>query len=192
MNLYSYIVRYDHGFSPCPQGDTCTLACCKPIIRRVAQPGDWILGTTPKKKGAGKLVYLMKVEQDLTFEDYYRNRAWRGRADNIYTPTKAGGYKQRTNPYHDRGNCKKDLSVDRVLLSRRFIYLGRQAAEIHKTFRELICAGQGHRVFGSRTKHEYASQEERLIGALERWAFRRWAGKGGAAADRPTLHKSCR
>ena len=36
MTVYSYIVAYDSGFAPNPFHGTCTLACCKPTIRRTA------------------------------------------------------------------------------------------------------------------------------------------------------------
>jgi len=38
MKLSGYIVRVDTGFAPNPFGRHCTLACCKPTIRRVAEP----------------------------------------------------------------------------------------------------------------------------------------------------------
>ena len=44
MKLYSYILTHDTGFSPNPFFGYCTLACCKPDIRRVAKVGDWIVG----------------------------------------------------------------------------------------------------------------------------------------------------
>jgi len=36
MKVYSYIVAYDSGFAPNPFHGICTLACCKPTIRRTA------------------------------------------------------------------------------------------------------------------------------------------------------------
>ncbi len=43
--IHSYIVRYDSGFAPNPFYGFCTLATCKPDIRKHAQVGDWIVGT---------------------------------------------------------------------------------------------------------------------------------------------------
>ena len=37
MTLYSYTVAADTGFAPNPFHGFCTLACCKPGIRRTAQ-----------------------------------------------------------------------------------------------------------------------------------------------------------
>jgi len=78
--LYSYIVATDKGFAPCVTKNLLTLAGCKPKIRSTAKPGDLIIGTTPKKKGWGKLVILARVR---TFAEYYC-RVSRSRRDNIY------------------------------------------------------------------------------------------------------------
>jgi putative DNA base modification enzyme with NMAD domain len=64
LRLYSYIVTYDTGFSPNPFFGFCTLACCKPAIRRTAEVGG-TLGLSPKAKG-NRVVYFMRVKERLT------------------------------------------------------------------------------------------------------------------------------
>ncbi len=49
MYIYSYVLRYDDGVAPNPFFGFCTLAVCKPVIRRKAQVGDWIIGTGSKE-----------------------------------------------------------------------------------------------------------------------------------------------
>ena len=44
MKLFSYILARDFGFAPNPFYSICSLATCKPIIRKKAQIGDWIIG----------------------------------------------------------------------------------------------------------------------------------------------------
>src|SRR5712692_3346145 len=62
MKLSAYIVRVDSGFAPNPFGHHCTLACCKPTIRRKAEPGDIIVGTGSARYGlTGCVVYAMRV-----------------------------------------------------------------------------------------------------------------------------------
>ena len=47
VKLMAYIVRHDSGFSPNPFGGVCTLACCKPAIRRSAEGnGRFVSQTT--------------------------------------------------------------------------------------------------------------------------------------------------
>src|ERR1700722_18149464 len=107
MTIYSYIVVHDGGFSPNPFFGYCTLACCKPEIRKRAIKGDWIVGLTPRAKGKGnKVVYFMQVEESLTFDQYWNNRRFgkkrpdvtagmtRKQGDNIYEPLLSGGYHQ--------------------------------------------------------------------------------------------------
>ena len=70
MKLFVYVVRYDSGFAPNPFFGYCTLATCKPGIRKGAQEGDWIAGVGSKQKGqTRKLVYAMKVEEIISLID---------------------------------------------------------------------------------------------------------------------------
>ena len=55
MKLYSYVMIYDTGFAPNPFWGYCTLATCKPGIRRPAEQGDWIIGSGYKQNvGTGR------------------------------------------------------------------------------------------------------------------------------------------
>ena len=48
MKLFSYIITHDIGFAPNPFFGYCTLANCKPVIRRTSKIGDWIVGISAK------------------------------------------------------------------------------------------------------------------------------------------------
>ena len=48
---YSYIVARDFGFAPNPFNAVLTLATCKPIVRKGAEVGDFVIGVTPKCLG---------------------------------------------------------------------------------------------------------------------------------------------
>src|SRR5579862_7115644 len=70
-NVFTYVVDRDFGFAPNPFGGTCTLATCKPIIRRVARVGDWVCGMGGQRLGAtGKLIFAMRVTRTLNFDEY--------------------------------------------------------------------------------------------------------------------------
>ena len=72
--MYSYVVARDYGFAPNPFHGFCTLATCKPEIRRTAHVGDWIVGTGSKKKGRdAHVVYAMRVTEKMTFNAYWRD-----------------------------------------------------------------------------------------------------------------------
>ena len=73
--LYSYVIPYDNGFAPNPFFGYCTLACCKPDIRRCAKDGNWVVGTgSLRTVGVNKMVYAMKVKEVLSFDEYSRDK----------------------------------------------------------------------------------------------------------------------
>ena len=72
IRLYSYVVTHDTGFAPNPFLGHCTLANCKPDVRRTAQIGDWIVGLSPKASG-NKIIYAMQVEEILSYAQYFND-----------------------------------------------------------------------------------------------------------------------
>src|SRR5437867_3701177 len=116
MKLYSYVVRHDHGFAPNPYWGYCTMACCKPGIRKGAEVDDWIVGTSSKTehKTGTHLVLVMRVsEPPLRFEEYNADPRFdrkiprpgliEQRGDNIYFQDEKGGFHQRVPSYHSMG-----------------------------------------------------------------------------------------
>ncbi len=142
--LHSYVVKIDDGFAPNPFYGFCTLATCKPKIRRQAQIGDWILGTGSKQRHRqGTLVYAMRVTEKMAHHDYWQDPRFeekrpnlhqsirKSRGDNIYHwNQKTGGWIQEDSchsknygmPNHD--HILRDTSSDQVLISDDFIYKG--------------------------------------------------------------------
>jgi hypothetical protein len=171
LRLYSYIVARDYGFAPNPFYGWCTLATCKPEIRRTAQVGDWIVGTGSKQRQRdGHLVYAMHVGEVLTLDQYWTEpRFVRKRpnlagstkqafGDNIYHRTSSNEPWQQENSHHsfhdgspNPSNVTSDTRTDRVLASTEFVYWGGTGPRIPKKFRlwhgHDICARtQGHKV----------------------------------------------
>ena len=84
MRLYSYIVARDYGFAPNPFYGTCSLATCKPLIRRKANIDDWVVGTGAADNGlTGHLVYAMKVTETMTFDDYFADPRFHEKNPNV-------------------------------------------------------------------------------------------------------------
>lgn len=48
---YSYVVARDYGFAPNPFNGILTLAACKPVIRKGADVGSFVIGFTNKENG---------------------------------------------------------------------------------------------------------------------------------------------
>ncbi|HYJ82411.1 MAG TPA: hypothetical protein VEW26_06150, partial [Allosphingosinicella sp.] len=80
--LYRYIMTSDDGIAPCIDGGLITLATCKPVVRRVARPGDWVMGFFGKGYAPGTLAWAARIAGKREPFDY--ERAYRPRADAVY------------------------------------------------------------------------------------------------------------
>jgi len=72
--LFSYVVQTDYGSAPNPFWGVCALVICKPKIRRCAQVGDWIVGTSPTSSPIGNIlgmmIYAMQVTDKMPMHEY--------------------------------------------------------------------------------------------------------------------------
>jgi len=167
MRLFSYVVREDSGFAPNPFWGYCTVACCKPAIRRVASIGDWVAGTgSVENVGNEKLIYAMKITDKLTFEEYSRDKRFEKkipsfglkeeRGDNIYYLNSNKKWVQRQPSYHSKRDMKRDLSGKYVLISDYYFYFGRNAITIPKKLRVIIKEGPSHKsIFPEKVVREF-------------------------------------
>lgn len=69
--LFTYIVAHDGGSAPNPFHNMCTLAICKPAIRRVAKTGDVIVGLS-RVKDESHIVYCMLVDETVSWSNYIK------------------------------------------------------------------------------------------------------------------------
>ena len=73
--LLSYVVAADVGLAPNVMGGVCTLAVCKPVVRSAAQPGqDWIIGMSTSKDGCNKVIYVMQVDEKISYADFFADK----------------------------------------------------------------------------------------------------------------------
>jgi len=164
MKLYSYCLRYDDGAAPNPFWGICTLVICKPVIRRSAQVGDWIVGLGSANSPLGDIsscvVYAMKVSDKMTMQDYdkycqtYIPRKlpkWRSRKDYrlrvgdcIYDYSHGEPPKLRWS-VHDESNRERDLGGKYALISNHFFYFGDKPLKLPNRLRPIIHATQGHK-----------------------------------------------
>ena len=164
--LYSYVVDRDYGFAPNPFHGYCTLATCKLVVRRVAQVGDWIVGTgSAYRNRAGHIVFAMCVSETMTFHQYWMDPRFRAKrpnlrgslkqafGDNIYHKEPGTGLwlQEDSHHCHEDGtpnirNIDNDTKTDRVLVGEDFTYWGRSGPRIPKFDGTDICKkGPGHR-----------------------------------------------
>jgi len=84
MKVYSYVVARDYGFAPNPFFGYCTLATCKPVIRRVARAGDWIVGTGSAEHGRQDyIVFAMRVTEVEAFDDFWEDPRFKRKRPNL-------------------------------------------------------------------------------------------------------------
>lgn len=107
-----YILAHDTGRAPCINGGTLTLATCKPLIRRKAQPGDWVAGFLPAPH-RGILTYAARVAARIDWT--VQADAWPGRRDACY---RVHGGRSVANPdadYHADA-CSRSNDLDAPVL----------------------------------------------------------------------------
>ena len=170
MKLYSYIVARDFGFAPNPFYQFCTLGTCKPVIRKCAKVGNWIVGTGSKtRRREGCLVFVMQVTEVMPFNHYWldlrfeqkkpnlRGSKKQAFGDNIYYQDLANRKWHQLDSHHsypcgtpNTRNIYNDTKTDRVLISDDYIYWGGKGPEIPAKYRnfcgfDLCKVGMGHK-----------------------------------------------
>jgi hypothetical protein len=182
MRLHSYVVEHDMGFAPNPFHGMCTLAACKPKVRKYARLGEYVIGVgTKKRKLDGRLIYLMKISEITNFENYWNDRrflrkrpvingSWAQQyGDNIYHRDPRSMEWIQEYSFHSRKGGITDLenlrvdtgTTDRVLIGEWFIYWGCDAPAIPKMFKEFIHRGIGN----------HYVNDEVAIAKFVRWAI---------------------
>ena len=168
MKLYSYVVARDYGFAPNPFYGFCTLATCKPIIRKTANVDDWVIGTGTGSKRwnlRDKIIYGMRVTDVLTFNEYWKDPRFQQKkpyligskkqafGDNIYFRDSKTGQWCQENSHHshkdgspNQYNIIHDTQVDRVLISSDYVYWGGVGPNNPPHLCGMLCKrGPGHK-----------------------------------------------
>jgi hypothetical protein len=151
-SLYVYSVTRDLGFAPNPFHGVCTLATCKPNIRKKADIGDWVMGiggaNMPNQKR--KCIFLMEITNKTTFNEYWNNPEFQLKkavrngskvqvlGDNIYHTSQDGIWVQEDSHHSNSDGTTNETNLNRdtgrtshVLISNNFFYFGINAAAIN-------------------------------------------------------------
>ena len=150
---------HDYGFAPNPFWGVMTLATCKGSIRSSSnlEIGDLVIATGGRvlNKYIGHLIFAMKVEKIITFDEYWNNPDFQCKkpvfngsvmqmyGDNVYhtNPQTKEVIQERCahtvegkNP-KDTGQYRRDIRGKNVLISRNFYYFGVNAPELPDEFK---------------------------------------------------------
>lgn len=147
-HLYTYVIARDFGFAPNPFHGVCTLATCKPGIRKSAKVGDWILGIGGKKLGSAykKCILLMRVSEKISFQNYWDDSRFvlkkpcrngshvKMLGDNIYHKNVNDEWIQEDSHHSNADGTTHQINLgrdtgasDQVLISSFFFYFGEKA-----------------------------------------------------------------
>lgn len=164
MTVFTYVIEHDLGFAPNPFHGICTLACCKPRIRKKAALGDYIIGMgAVKPKLKGHICYWMRVDEIVPFDDYWNDPRFRRKkpimsgttylryGDNIYHRDGTENYKQEDS-FHSLengeislGDLQRDTGrTQNVLISREFAYWGKSGIKLPEELKCFAISGPGH------------------------------------------------
>lgn len=168
--VYIYVVDRDFGFAPNPFHGCCSLATCKPGIRRSAKVGDWVIGMGGARlKAKGRCIFAMRVTEARSFNEYWSDPTYLDKrpvrngsrrmmvGDNIYHLDADSNAWSQADSHHSNAdgtanlhNLANDTSANRVLLSRHFFYFGKAAQPVPEGI--LVAMGyengRNYRVFG--------------------------------------------
>lgn len=147
MNIYAYIVPVDDGAAPNPYGGVCTLAICKPNLRKIAKQGDWLVGLDSKFQ----LIYIMKITTVMTMKEYdtytkenlpikIPNKTSKNieeqMGDSVYDFAQDSVTLRPS--VHSRCTKEMDLAGENVLLSTHFYYFGKETKILPTEFENIV------------------------------------------------------
>lgn len=140
-SIFVYTVKEDTDFAPNPFHGVCTLATCKPDIRKVAKPGDFVIGKAKAPHGL-RAVVVMEVNEILTFDEYWHDPEFACKksrrngdpihacGDNIYHRSPNGSWIQAPS-FHDVDDIEHDTGkTQSVLVARNFTYFGAEGPDL--------------------------------------------------------------
>jgi hypothetical protein len=168
---FGYVVRYDLNFAPHVRRGLFSLACCKPIVRKLAEEDSILVGFSSKERCPDlRVVYWARVQCKRERKDYW-NQCPKRRWDNIYE-LDGRGFIVRENGYHgpNNGGIKGDMKCHSVLLTREYCCFGCGTRTcpgivIPKQFQDVIKLMTG-------------AHGHRRLDKLDKWPeFRKWVEK---------------
>jgi len=183
MKIFSYVVDRDIGFAPNPFFGFCTLATCKPDIRKFAKVEDWILGTSSTTTNRPKhIVFAMKVTEKITFNEYWNDPRFADKkpllsgsrkyqyGDNIYYQENNEWLQSPSHHTEENGspnlsNLKKDTKSEYVLISNHYYYFGNNSIPIPSNLEEIIKKRRGFKYVNTELhKRLFDLLEENTLG----------------------------
>lgn len=154
-----YKIVHDDGVAPCVADNLLSLSVGKPVVRRSAAVGDWLLGFAASSLATdNRLIYVACIDERLMQGDYFRHAEYERRKDCIYRwdghafVLRAGATHHHDTARfleHDLGKAPEYAGAV-TLLARKYRYYGMGGTDDYKHRFPALGAvvtklGQGHR-----------------------------------------------
>ena len=142
--------------APNPRGDFLSLATCKPVIRRCAREGDWVVANRGSPRN-DEVVWAGRISEILPVANY--SSKYPSRDDALYRHVDGGGSERIPGKhvwYHrDKEQQMKDRRDNVLIFDWKSVwYFGEQSQTLPDDLTHLIAYGQGHRVNGAQQNDE--------------------------------------
>lgn len=150
--IWRYVVATDSGYAPCASHGLLTLCICKPVIRRNAEVGDWVIGFMPKRFGTGRIVWAGRVAEAIPMGRYCMR--YPRRPDAIY---RLAGHRidgreilkhSGAKVHNSKEAQARDERGRMALIFREFWYWGNEAPEAPEDIAGLAYYRQGQTTKG--------------------------------------------
>lgn len=182
--MHAYKVTRDFGFAPNPFEGVCTIATCKPKIRRKAANGDLIIACGSSELGlVGRVICIVRVRGSMSFQAYWDDERFRAKrprfgggmsgyyGDNIYHRDDNGGWIQERSHHSlmdgalNQLNLARDTSADAVLWGEDFVYFGGSAPLIPPELR----AFEGVDLYPEKVRDHRSDFSPAMVVAVDDW-----------------------
>lgn len=146
--IFTYRLTSDTGFAPCVDNGLLTLACCKGGTEKIKRGLRYFIGRFFEENlqknvevyvsgiYADKLLYIAKIDKVILMKEYFSNKKYKGRLDGIYRlngETLERDKSKLKGVHDDEHSNKCDINGEYVLLSKEFVYFGKNAIEPEKS-----------------------------------------------------------
>jgi hypothetical protein len=185
VRVFSYKITRDYGFAPNPFHGVCTLATCKPNIRKAASVGDIVVGCgSTANHLPGHAIFVLRVTEKYPFQEYWDNTRFAKKrpnfhasashayGDNIYHHGDDGAWIQERSHHSFPNGAVNPLNLDRdtarsdsVLLSEDFVYFGNNAPEIPQHLRSF----EGVDLYPTKVRDCRSHFSPNFIAAIDHW-----------------------
>ena len=219
LKMWSYRIVHDKQFAPNPFKGVLTLATCKPLIRRSkeSESGVWLAGFAAysvkdglrPKKGRELLIYLAKISEVMTMQEYWRNYPQKRAqkcgeefeeyyGDNIYDEN----LHLVNDNHHKDWDFKRDISGKIVLICKEFYYFAPDSRlVVPNEFDELVYKRRGQTLVQNKdliqkfidyvrscAKDDFGKQQG-ILGDIKRIEYS--TGGNCSSSGTPTLSSGC-